>query len=70
MGHTGCAVASISANAPHRPSRQGVPCCDVTSGRPSTVTFGLTATICDTVASGLKLEVTHGPHWLRPRQYH
>lgn len=31
------------------------------------VTSGFTAAICDRVALGLKLEVTHGPHWLRTR---
>lgn len=39
--------------------RQGIPRCGVPSATPRLVTSGLTATICDAVASGLQPEVTH-----------
>lgn len=44
----------------------GVAGLQVTAGR---VTSGLTPPICDKLGFGLKLEVTNGPHWLRPRQH-
>lgn len=51
-------------------SQQGIPARDVTKVHRYAVTIGLTLTICDSVASGLNLEVTaHGSYRLRPRQH-